>query len=231
MDLQGELFDFQEAKEGKFKGARQIVKDNGCTLVEERFLDGFDGLAQGRLDYCKKFGTLGTEVMKAMLNLSARYKTRHLILSENTILWESTKLLADFIQGTDSLEELQLDNTKIGDDVKLLFEALCHNYTIEKLGLASCGITKAGTLKLAEILKINKSLLEINFSDNKIGNSGAKALGEALSKNKKLQSLTLQDCNLNNQQAVTLTSYLKENSTLTKLDLTYNHEVSHLGRI
>ena len=58
--------------------------------------------------------------------------------------------------------------------------AMRGNHSLKFLDLESCHITSKGVEHLAEVLKTDHTLLELNLSNNSIGNSGARHLGNGV---------------------------------------------------
>jgi Leucine Rich repeat len=96
-----------------------------------------------------------------------------------------------------------------------------------KLSLKSNGIGPAGAAALAEMLKLNASLVRLELGINCIGNKGAIAFANALEINATIASLGLVDNDIDSEGAMAFLKVLKEgNSALTKLDLDRNVDIS-----
>ena len=76
---------------------------------------------------------------------------------------------------------------------------------------------------MAEALKTNTSLTELNIAYTGIGNKGAKALAYMLKNNSTLTELNISYNNINDEGTQALAEALKTNTTLTKLDLSKNN--------
>ena len=74
---------------------------------------------------------------------------------------------------------------------------------VKVLSLDGAGITDAGAIHLAEMLKENKTLAGPNLYKNKIRNDGANALSEALVKNKSLEQLYLHYNEITSAEGIT----------------------------
>ena len=94
---------------------------------------------------------------------------------------------------------------------------------VTKLDLSSCRILADGAKALAEILKTNTTLREINLWGNNIGNEGVIKLAGALRENKTLTKLNLGWNNIDDAGAKALAEALRENNTLQKLNLSGNN--------
>ncbi|KAL9965540.1 hypothetical protein ACROYT_G029354 [Oculina patagonica] len=110
----------------------------------------------------------------------------------------------------------------IGVDALIVAEALKWNSSLTELNLSVNNIGYQGANGLAEALKKNTSLTELNLSGNNIGDAGANGLAEALQKNTSLTELNLSVNNIGYQGANGLAEALKKNTSLTELNLSGN---------
>jgi len=104
------------------------------------------------------------------------------------------------------------------DALKLLPEEL-HN----RIGLANNALGEDTGRALAETLRLNTTLRELELSYNNIGDDGARALAEALRRNTTLTSLRLADNALGEDTGSALTETLRLNTTLRELDIHRNY--------
>ena len=99
--------------------------------------------------------------------------------------------------------------------------ALATNQTLKKLTLDSNKIWNKvggeGAKHLAEALKVNTTLKEIELSTNQIGDDGAQHLSEALLVNTSLQYIDLEKNNINNGGAQSLAASFKGHQSLRKI--------------
>jgi len=72
-----------------------------------------------------------------------------------------------------------------------LAKGLANNSHVVEVKLSDCGISNAGALAFAEVLKVNPTLTHLDLSNNKIDNSGILAIAEALRHNDGLLELHL----------------------------------------
>ena len=84
-------------------------------------------------------------------------------------------------------------------------------------------ISEAHVVALAEALKQNRSLIQLDLSYNAISAQGAAALAEALKQNTSLTQLHLSKNSIRDQGATGLTEALEQNTSLTQLQLSRNH--------
>ena len=103
-----------------------------------------------------------------------------------------------------------------------LAEMLKENRTLEQLDVNHNSIGDGGATALAEMLKENRTLQQLNVSLNSIGVGGATALAEMLKENRTLQQLNVMHNSIGVGGASALAEMLKENRTLQQLDVNLN---------
>ncbi len=102
--------------------------------------------------------------------------------------------LANALRRNRSLRELNLNNNyaaSIGT-AGLAAALSSPDAVLEVLDLSGNELGDNGSCSLAEMLKRNKTLLDLNLSSNHIGETGALALARAMRENRTLSSLNLQ---------------------------------------
>ncbi|XP_067835986.1 NLR family CARD domain-containing protein 3-like [Heptranchias perlo] len=106
-------------------------------------------------------------------------KIKHLDLGSCSIQSEGLQRLGPALH---KCQVLRLGGNKLGDSgVKLLSAALRNpDCKIQTLQLCDIGLTASGTEDLSSALCTNRSLTDLNLSDNKLGDSGVKLLSAAL---------------------------------------------------
>ncbi len=119
---------------------------------------------------------------------------------------------------------LDLSYAKLNkEEVKKLAEALKVNKSLTSLDLRANNIGAEGAKALAQALKKNKSLTSLNLWNNNIGAAGAKAIAQALQENKSLTSLELRNNNIGDEGAKAIAQALQGNKRLTYLDIGDNN--------
>jgi hypothetical protein len=93
---------------------------------------------------------------------------------------------------------------------------------IQSIDLSDNDIGSSGATSLAEAIKLNCSLTELNLANNNISDIGATAILDALKTNANLTNLDLRNNNIGSTGASSISDALKLNSTLTTLDLRNN---------
>jgi Ran GTPase-activating protein (RanGAP) involved in mRNA processing and transport len=135
------------------------------------------------------------------------------------------KSIADYIQFTAALTNLDLRANNIGDDgTKAIAEALKVSLVLNNLELGLNNIGVDGAKAIAEALKVNAVLSKLYLHGNNIGDEGAKAIADAL----KLGTAVLTVLNLGynkmgDEGAKAIADALKSGTAvLTKLELERN---------
>ncbi|KAG0340547.1 hypothetical protein BG005_003180, partial [Podila minutissima] len=117
----------------------------------------------------------------------------------------------------------ELVNGSIGrKEFGKLAEALKTDSTLTNLDLAGNAIGDDGAQALAEALKTNSTLITLDLAGNSVGDNGAQVLAEALKTNSTLTSLNLMNNSIGFKGTLALTLTRNVNSTLTTLNLQSN---------
>ncbi|XP_067915955.1 NACHT, LRR and PYD domains-containing protein 3-like isoform X2 [Heterodontus francisci] len=171
-----------------------------------------------------KLGDSGVRLLSAFLrNLDC--KIQRLQLADNGLTDSCAEDLASALSTNRSLTELDLGRNKLGDSgVKLLSEALGKpDCIMEELKLYEVGLTESCAKDLVSVLCTNRSLRELNLSNNKLGDSGVIQLSEALGTWEcAIQKLRLDDNGLTDSCTQDLSSALTMNRSLSILSLRTN---------
>ena len=97
--------------------------------------------------------------------------------------------------------------------------------SMTELVLNSNGFGDRGATALAEVLKENRTLQQLNVGYNSIGQGGATALAEMLKENSSLKHLNLDDDSIGGKGTAILVESLKYNTTLKKLWLSWRYKL------
>jgi len=130
--------------------------------------------------------------------------------------------LASLLKNCDQLTSLEL-KCSIGNEGAIsIAESLKLNQSLHQLNLKNNQIGKEGCTAIAESLKLNKSLQQLNLGMNQIGKEGAIAIAESLKLNQSLQQLNLEINQFGNEGAIAIAESLKINQSLQQLSLGNN---------
>ena len=129
-------------------------------------------------------------------------------------------IVEDILGGT----EVITDICAVGDDAdedlaQRLAQALKVNRTVVSLRFDSNQLGNQGLVHLSSALQFNATILSMHFHNNGIGGDGIAALAEGLTMNYNLATLSLRDNQINGADAASL---LVSARSLTSLDLTGN---------
>ena len=120
-------------------------------------------------------------------------------------------------------KEYMLDNDQIDDTrAAALADGLKVNAVLTNLNIADNHIGHVGAAALGEGLKVNAVMTNLNLSMNQIGPTGATALGDALKVNAVLTNLNLFRNKIGDVGAAALGEGLKVNAVLTYLNIGLN---------
>ena len=121
------------------------------------------------------------------------------------------------------LKNAVVKNTTLGKvHIASLAEAMKVNTTLTQLDLQHNNIGDAGAASLAEAMKVNTTLTQLELWANNIGAAGAASLAEAMKVNTTLTRLYLPYNNFGAAGAASLAEAIKVNTTLTQLYLSSN---------
>ena len=102
-------------------------------------------------------------------------------------------------------------------------EKLRTNKSLRELQLYTCGLTSEGVGYVAKALAVNNSLEMLNLGGNKIEDEGVNHLASALRVNRSLKSLELSSCGMTDRGLKHITDSLQHNQSLEELKL-YNFQ-------
>lgn len=173
---------------------------------------------------CNKLGNAGIAALcPGLLHPSCRIRT--LWLWECDITAEGCKDLCRVLSAKQSLKELSLAGNELGDEgARLLCESLLEpGCQLESLWVKTCNLTAACCSNFCSVLIQNRSLLELQLSNNSLGDSGVQELCKALGQpGTVLRVLWLADCDVTDGGCRTLATVLLANCSLRELDLSNN---------
>ncbi|XP_078058272.1 NACHT, LRR and PYD domains-containing protein 3-like [Mustelus asterias] len=174
--------------------------------------------------YRNKVGDSGVKLLSAALR-NPECKIQKLDLCINGLTDSCAEDLASALSTNRSLIDLNLGANNLGDSgVKLLSVALRNpDCKIQELDLYGNALTDSCAKDLASALSTNRSLIDLDLGDNKLGDSGVKLLSVALrNPDCKIQKLHLGHNALTDSCAEDLASALSTKQTLRILYLGSN---------
>lgn len=139
---------------------------------------------------------------------------------KNGLSDEDLDVLIRVIEQNTVLEKLNVENLALSDKFVRIVEAITNtkNTTLKSLWLSGSNFFgDEGAKCLANMLRDNKTIKELNITDNNIGTEGVKYLANALKKNDTLEVLYLGYNNIGDEGAKCLADMLTVNKTLQKV--------------
>jgi hypothetical protein len=129
------------------------------------------------------------------------------------------------------VKELNLSYSQLTPkQVQFLAEALRTNTTLIQLDLTGNKVGDGGATFIGEALKINSTLIYLNLLNNGIGATGATALGKGIKINSTLKQLNLCGNEIRDNGATAFGEGLRINATLKKLNFV-NNKIGDEGTI
>ena len=123
-------------------------------------------------------------------------------------------------------------NDKLSDQGTFhIAEELKTNTSLTELQLYTCGLTAEGIGYIAEALAINNSLEILNLGGNEIKDEGVNHLASALRINRSLKLLELSSCGMTDEGLKCITDSLQHNKSLEELKLYNFQNQKHLNKI
>ncbi|KAF4045750.1 zinc-finger of a C2HC-type [Phytophthora infestans] len=169
-------------------------------------------------------------------------KCRHLQelhLSGANLRSDGLVAFANAIQDFPALEKLDLSrnrmvynstNEKRLSGVESLCNALWRVHTLRELSLVGNNLDYQSSVFIAEMLKVNCTIVSLTLAQNPLKDAGASDVSTALKKNATLLSLNLSDCQISCEGLQEVASMLRKfNSTLRTIDITDNPDVRSQG--
>jgi hypothetical protein len=165
------------------------------------------------------------------------------IVLEGVALSKSIRTLALFdcnlciqdIQALSNLEKLAFYNCRFENEAAFTLaralEPAGRLHSVRQLALDRCGLDKAKATEIAQGIRFNTSLdeLELNWNPN-IGGEGAAALANALSDNKTLTRLSLCGIRIGDEGAIALASWIKRSNKIEEIYLQVNSNLTNKGK-
>ncbi|XP_042559438.1 NACHT, LRR and PYD domains-containing protein 3-like [Clupea harengus] len=201
------------------KNIKQKLSPAHCSalahilLMSEEVLDEFD---------LKKYNT-SDEGRRRLLPAVRCYRKAR--LAECKLTDKSFGILATVLQSPNSLTELDLCNSDLGDSgFQLLSNGLSSPHCkLQTLRLAECTLTYKSCGIVATVLQSPNSLTELDLSNNVLGDSGIQLLSNGMfSPHCKLQTLRLSEYTLTDKSCGIVATVLQSPNTLIELDLSNN---------
>lgn len=203
-------------------GSNQIGDEGGYAVAEALADNHNTGrLVVLHLDHNDLAGAGGGVVLES---LAQNRSLQEMYFDDNTALNGPvvTNGLAQAVRHNRTLQKLGLAMNHLGDDaVKALAQALRENTALTWLGLSDNNISVEGARALCAVLPTNNCLTAVDLSDNPLGNEGVTCLVKCLGS---LQRLDLNGVQMGDKGAAATAQALDDdNCPLRFLYLASNH--------
>ena len=135
---------------------------------------------------------------------------------------------------TDNIEEDVWSVREYDADhfVMCLSDCLKEGYLVQKVDLhnrySNNSITSEGAIRIAEAIKVNTTLQELDISSNSLSDHGAAAISDALKSNNSLQILKMSWNKITCEGTLQIAEAIKVNKTLQELDM-HKNDISDDG--
>jgi Ran GTPase-activating protein (RanGAP) involved in mRNA processing and transport len=184
---------------------------------------GFFGVALSRnttlqfLDFSRNH--LRAEGIWALaVSLRGNKSLKTLDLRFNRIDPSASEMLGDVISRT-AIRTLRLSGNPLGDaSVRLLAEKLRANSMLHELELNEVGMTSQGVTSLCNALTVNHTLKKIYLSDNRLCPLAMRSFCQLLKQNSALLDVAMKNCQIDDDGCELIAS----NATLADLDISEN---------
>lgn len=165
-------------------------------MIRNDFLDSLTKLKSLVLDEC----TYSQDNFEAILKVVRNNRLDRLALGFIRLDQSQINALAEALSANTSLRALKLKNCFGEEGWILICNALHSHPTLLSLDLISNGIEAPGLSALAELIRQNKTLLELKATYHRFKDPGSVLLFAALAENKSLQVCDLSDNVLNSSK-------------------------------
>ncbi|NXS10821.1 LRC34 protein, partial [Neodrepanis coruscans] len=204
--------------------------DLGCNLLTDAgaktmatFLQENSSLRYLNLMF-NDIGTSGAELIAGALRTNESLV--HVKMTGNKIGNQGGMFFASMLQINSTLEKLDLGDCDLGQKCLIAIAiALTQNKSLKAINLNRPLLfsqQEETTVHIAQMLRVNSSLVELHLSKHGMKNFGVERLCEALYENSSLRYLDLSCNKITRDGAKCLGELLKRNQTLEILDLSAN---------
>ena len=170
--------------------------------------------------------------------LKENKKIKSLNFSKSNLTNEHIIEIANILEKNVTIQELNLSGNMLeveqvtNESIVELANILKSNKNLLKLDISHMSYDDEGAIAIAEALKVNTTLKEINLSHTyAITDEGVIVIAEALMVNKTLERINLQESRITDRGATVIAEALKVNKTLKEINLSANSDITDEGVI
>jgi len=185
---------------------------------------------------CEQSQDIDSRLSEFFLSMKAFTNLKKLHLADNLLFLDKERELQNYIKSDRHLKELDLRDSKIGDNAAIgIFKGLQRNTALKVLNISGCNLTDVAGLSLCEYFfyeeaqqtkltrfKRHQSLKELDVSFNSFTDETGIPLAYNLHDNKSLQSLNLKGNDLMEAAGTAFVKILEFNNCLALLNLDCN---------
>ena len=186
-------------------------------LIEVASFVCFPKLTELTLSNCR-FNTPGLMVLCISTYLKINTTLNKLSLPSNQITNAEITTFSKAIAVNSTLKRLELSHNLISD-VWVLADALKNNKSLQELNLCGNNITNEGATRFARAIQGNVTLLELNISKNRIGKEGVMRILQAF---KTLHKLVCTHNNLSKSGLTVINEYIRNEKAVQIFNASWN---------
>ena len=148
-------------------------------------------------------------------------------MSKNWIIRGRENKITEAIAVNKTLLKLDASLTKMQDE-SCISDCLKINKSLKELNMSENEITSNGVKEIATAIRVNTTLEKLDLSHNKISNDGVNFISDGLKNNNSLKEVNISRNKITSEGAQYIADAIRINTTLVKLDLSCN-EISDDG--
>ena len=142
-------------------------------------------------------------------------------MSKNQIIRGREKKIIEAIKVNKTLLKLDASFTKIYDK-DYISDCLKINKSLKEVNMSENMITSNGAKEIATAIRVNTTLEKLDLSCNRISNDGVRFISDGLKNNNSLQELNISRNEITIEGAQYIAEAIQVNTTLEKINVSYN---------
>ena len=142
-------------------------------------------------------------------------------ISNNQIIRGREKKIIEAIKVNKTLLKLDASLTKMQNE-SYISDCLKINKSLKELNMSENGITSNGAKEIATAIRVNTTLEKLDLSCNEIYNYGVSFISDGLKNNNSLKEINISRNKITSEGAQYIADAIQINTTLVKLDLSCN---------
>ena len=142
-------------------------------------------------------------------------------MSKNQIIRSREKKIIEAIKVNKTLLKLDASFTKIQDE-DYISDCLKINKSLKELNMSENMITSNGAKEIATAIRVNTTLEKLDLSCNRISNDGVSFISDCFKNNNSLQELNISKNKITSEGAQYIAEAIQVNTTLAKINVSCN---------